>query len=82
MLTIDMWSTSLRLGAGERLRVQVSSTAFPGAARNLNTGEPDATATKMVVAHQTIFHDAEQPSYLLLPVIPREGLGALELTAG
>ena len=76
-LTIDMWATGIRLEPGERLRVHVSSSAFPGTMRNLNTGEPDLTATKSVVAHQTIFHDAAHPSYVTLPVIPRDGLGEL-----
>jgi putative CocE/NonD family hydrolase len=72
-LTIDLWATSLRLEAGDRLAVRVASSGFPSCARNLNTGEPDATATKMVVARQTVFHDAKRPSYVVLPVIPREG---------
>ena len=38
---------------------------------NLNTGEPIASGTRIVRAHQTIFHDAEHPSRLVLPVIPR-----------
>jgi uncharacterized protein len=76
-LTVDLWSTSLRLEAGTRLRVSIGSSGFPGTARNMNTGEPDLGATRSVVARQTIFHDPERPSYLLLPVIPREGLGEL-----
>ena len=76
-LTLDLWSTSLRLDAGTRLRVIVGSNGFPGTARNLNTGEPDFSATQSVVAHQTVFHDPQRPSYLLLPVIPRAGLGEL-----
>jgi uncharacterized protein len=80
-LDLDLWATGIRLEAGERLRVHVSSTAFPGIMRNLNTGEPDATATKIVVAHQTIFHDAKHPSFVTLPVIPREGLGELRFAA-
>src|SRR5262249_40247029 len=76
-VTIDCWAASLTLGPGDRLRVVVASSAFPDYARNLNTGEPDATATKMVTAHQTIFHDKAHPSYLVLPVIPRAPLGEL-----
>jgi len=78
-LEIDLWSTSQRLQRGTRLRVVIGSNGFPGTARNLNTGEPDFSATKSVVAHQTVFHDAERQSYLLLPVIPRAGLGELTL---
>ncbi len=80
-LTIDLWATGIRLEAGERLCVQVMSSGFPGAARNLNTGEPDATATRMVVANQTLYHDAKRPSYVVLPVIPREGLGELRFVS-
>jgi uncharacterized protein len=76
-VTIDCWAHSMTLDAGDRLRVVVTSSAFPDYARNLNTGEPDATATKMVTAHQTIFHDKAHPSYLVLPVIPRAPLGDL-----
>lgn len=77
-LTIEMWSTSLRLEPGTRLHVLITSNGFPGTARNLNTGEPDFSATHSVVAHQSVFHDPERPSYLLLPVIPRAGSGELE----
>ena len=77
-LTIDLWATGIRLDQGDRLRVEVSSNGFPGTARNLNTGEPDATATRMVVANQTVYHDAARPSYVVLPVIPRAGTGSLE----
>lgn len=80
-LTIDLWSTSLKLEAGTRLRVVVASNGWPGTARNLNTGEPDFGATKSVVAHQTVFHDPERPSYLVLPVIPRAGSGELAFAA-
>ncbi len=76
-VTIDCWAHSMTLDAGDRLRVVVASSAFPEYARNLNTGEPDATATKSVIAHQTIFHDAKHPSYFVLPVIPRSPRGDL-----
>ncbi|MBI3843356.1 MAG: CocE/NonD family hydrolase [Planctomycetes bacterium] len=79
-LSIDLWATGIQIAAGDRLRIEVGSNAFPGCARNLNTGEPDATATKMIVAHQTLFHDAAHPSYVLLPVIPRDTHGALRFT--
>ena len=40
-------------------------------ARNLNTGEDNlGLATTPVVAQQTILHDAEHASHLVLPVIP------------
>jgi uncharacterized protein len=69
--TSDLWNTAQVFGKGHRIGLEVSSSAFPKYDRNLNTGEDLATGTRMVVAEQTIFHDAENPSALVLPVIPR-----------
>ena len=68
---IDLWSTSNYFKPGHRIVLQVSSSNFPRFSRNLNTGEPTAGATRMVKARQTIYLDAERPSALVLPVIPR-----------
>ncbi len=68
---LDLWATSNVFKKGHRIRVEVSSSNFPRFNRNLNTGETPATATKAVKANQTIFHDAERPSRVVLPVIPR-----------
>ncbi|MEW6745826.1 MAG: CocE/NonD family hydrolase [Planctomycetota bacterium] len=76
-VTIDCWASSIRLEKGDRIRLQVSSTAFPGFARHLNTLEPIATAREPVVATNSVYHDATRPSYVVLPVIPREELGAI-----
>jgi putative CocE/NonD family hydrolase len=67
---IDMWSTSHVFLPGHRVRLEISSSAFPKYDRNLNTGGPIATGTEMVVAENTVFHDADHPSRLTLPVIP------------
>jgi uncharacterized protein len=56
---------------GHRIRVQITSSRAPHADPNPNTGEEIATATRLERAHVTIHHDAEHPSRLLLPVIPR-----------
>jgi predicted acyl esterase len=53
------------------LQVRISSWAWPGFGRNLNTLESPATATEPVVATNQVFHSAEHPSHLLLPVVPR-----------
>lgn len=69
--TVDLWSTANLFRAGHRIRLEVSSSNFPRFARNLNTGERDNVATAMRVAAQTVHHDSERPSHLILPVIPR-----------
>jgi putative CocE/NonD family hydrolase len=70
-LTIDLWATSNVFKAGHKLRLEVSSSNFPRFDRNLNTGEPAGTSTRMVKATNTIYHDREHPSALVLPVVPR-----------
>jgi putative CocE/NonD family hydrolase len=69
-ITIDMWATSNVFHAGHKLRLEVSSSNFPRFDRNLNTGEEQAGATRMLKADNTIFHDREHPSALILQLVP------------
>lgn len=69
-LALDLWATANRFRRGHRIRLLVSSGAHPRYSRNLGTGEPLATGTRMAVADQRVFHDPEHPSALLLPVAP------------
>ncbi|MFI1030655.1 CocE/NonD family hydrolase [Streptomyces sp. NPDC020951] len=67
---VDLWSTSIVFRAGHRIRVQVTSSNFPRWDRNLNTGEPEESATMARVARQQVFHDPVRPSRIVLPVVP------------
>jgi len=69
-VTVDMVATSNVFLTGHKLRLEVSSSNFPRFDRNLNTGEEQATATRMVKATNTVYHDRAHPSALLLPVVP------------
>src|SRR5579885_3343992 len=69
-LTVDLWATSNVFLAGHRLRLEISSSNFPRFDRNLNTGEDQATGTKMVKAVNAVYHDTAHPSALILPVVP------------
>ena len=69
-VTVDMIATSNVFLAGHKLRLEVSSSNFPRFDRNLNTGEVQATATRMVKASNTVYHDRAHPSALLLPLVP------------
>jgi putative CocE/NonD family hydrolase len=66
--TVRLWPTAHRFKRGHRIRVQVSSGAFPRFARNPGTGEPRATATTLRAADQQVFHDPAHPSAVILPV--------------
>lgn len=65
-LLFDLWPTAHRFRAGHCLRVQVSSGAHPRYARNTGSGEPLASATKLLIADQSVYHDPEHPSSIVL----------------
>jgi putative CocE/NonD family hydrolase len=69
-LTVDLLATSNVFLAGHRLRLEVSSSNFPRFNRNTNTGEDLGQATHLAKATNTLYHDGEHPSALLLPVVP------------
>jgi putative CocE/NonD family hydrolase len=67
---VDNWSTCIKLRAGWRLRVEVASHAFPKFDRNMQTGGPIGKEATGVVATQTVYHDREHSSYVVIPVVP------------
>ena len=70
MFEIDLWSTSNCFQKGHRIRVEITSSNFPHYDRNPNTGHPFGQDAELQTASQTVFHDRERPSHILLPVIP------------
>jgi putative CocE/NonD family hydrolase len=68
--SIDCWNTSQVFKAGHRIGLEISSSAFPKYDRNLNTGAPLGQTAEMTVAEQRVYHDAEHPSAVILPIIP------------
>jgi putative CocE/NonD family hydrolase len=69
-ITLDLWATSNVFLAGHKLRLEVSSSNFPRFDRNLNTGEDQAHAVRMVKATNVVYHDRTHPSALIVPVVP------------
>jgi putative CocE/NonD family hydrolase len=70
---IDLVATAHVFGPGHRLRVAITSSSFPRFDRNPNTGHPLGAdgPDDLKPARQTIFHDRERASHILLPVVPR-----------
>jgi uncharacterized protein len=66
--TVRLWPTAYRFKRGHRIRVQVSSGAFPRYNRNPGTGEPRATAVRLLPATQSVYHDPARPSAVILPI--------------
>jgi len=69
-LTIDAGVTSNVFLKGHSVRLEISSSNFPRFDRNPNTGRAIADETVLRKASQTIYHDREHPSRVVLPVIP------------
>jgi uncharacterized protein len=69
-ISVDLWSTSNLFLRGHTLRLEVASSNFPRFDRNLNTGEEIKSARRFASAKNTILHDAQHPSVLVLPIMP------------
>ena len=71
--TIDFWRpTGNVFMRGHRIRIEISSSYYPYYLRNPNSaGDNIGLATRFETARQTVFHDADKPSHVVLPIIPR-----------
>ncbi len=67
---IDLVATSNLFKKGHRIRVEVSSSNFPRFDRNLNTGK-GFDSSEVMVATNTVFHDAKRASYVSLDLVTR-----------
>ena len=68
--TIELYPTSNLFAKGHRIRVDVASSNFPRLDVNPNTGEPLGLSRRTEVARNTVYHDADRPSQVVLPVVP------------
>jgi hypothetical protein len=68
-IRIDNLLTSNQFKKGHRIRLQITSSKTPHYDPNPNTGRNIAEEREMLKATQTIYHDREHPSRLILPVI-------------
>ncbi len=70
--SIDLWSTAIVFAPGHCIRICISSSNYERFENNPNTGEPFRQHTTSRIAHQTVYHDAEHPSAIVLPVVTPE----------
>ncbi len=66
---IDMANISQVFRTGHCVRIDVTSSNFPGFDRNMNTGNQPGEDKDGVRATQTIYHDSTALSYIDLPII-------------
>ncbi len=67
--SIDLGATSNVFKAGHRIRVEITSSNFPRWDLNLNTGQPIGLSSEIKLALQSIFHQGQYPSHIILPVV-------------
>lgn len=67
---IDLAATSNVFAAGHRIRIDISSSNFPKYDVNPNTGEPLGRRRNFRSAVNTIHVGPDEPSHVVLPLIP------------
>ena len=75
-LSFTLHHCAHRFARGHKIRLQVSSGAHPRFARNLGTGEPIGTATRMVKQEQTVFSTASGADGVFRQPAPEPGHSA------
>jgi putative CocE/NonD family hydrolase len=68
-ITVDAGVTGNVFEKGHRIRLEISSSNFPRFDRNPNTGTAIAAETHPIKATETIYHDKQHPSKLVLMVM-------------
>jgi putative CocE/NonD family hydrolase len=64
----QLYPTSNIFKKGHRIRLDISSSNWPRFDVNPNTGGPLGLEQRYEIAHQAVYHDADHPSHILLPV--------------
>jgi putative CocE/NonD family hydrolase len=70
-VAIELYPTANVFAKGHRIRLDISSSNFPRFDLNPNTGEPLQQHRRMIVADNTVYHNAEQASHVVLPIVPK-----------
>ena len=66
--TFHLYPTSNVFRKGHRIRLDISSSNWPRFDVNPNTGGPLGVEQRHEIAHQTIWHNPEHPSHIVLPL--------------
>jgi putative CocE/NonD family hydrolase len=69
-IIVTPFPSANRFKKGHRIRIDISSSNFPRFDVNPNTGEPLGKHRRSITADNTIYHDEEHPSHIILPIIP------------
>lgn len=67
---IDLWAISNVFLTGHRIKLEISSSSFPQYLPNPNTGKSSVESSDTITAKQTIYHNEQYPSHIILPIVP------------
>ncbi len=67
----ELYPTSNVFKKGHRIRLDISSSNWPRFDANPNTGGDLGVERRLEIAEQTIHHEPEHPSHVVLPIIER-----------
>ena len=67
----ELYPTSNIFKKGHRIRLDISSSNWPRFDVNPNTGGDLGVERRLEIAEQTIYHEPEHPSHVVLPIIER-----------
>ena len=68
-LEIDCWSSANLFRRGHRIRVEIASSNFPSSTGTRTRAGRSGRTPSLVRATQTVYHDAQHPSHILLPLV-------------
>jgi putative CocE/NonD family hydrolase len=66
---IEMNAVSNAFLTGHCIRLEILSSYFPKYDRNPNSGDPPGQEFSFQAAHQTVIHDQDMPTHLVLPIV-------------
>jgi hypothetical protein len=66
---IRLGPIAILMQTGSQIRVDITSSDFPNFDRNHNTDKPFWSDSELRIARQTVLHDRERPSRVVLPVL-------------
>ncbi len=69
-ITVKLYPTANVFKRGHRIRVDISSSNFPRFDVNPNTGQPLANHRLQQTCVNTIHHNSEHRSHIVLPIVP------------
>lgn len=70
LMNIDMWHSAITFEKGHKIALHLTSSNFPRYEVNPNTGHtPGEAKLEPRIATNTIYHNAQRPTSLILPVL-------------